>query len=308
MLVRILSYYQVMPSYLDFLFVFGIHIHSREARFSSFRGQFLPRGVQNLTANSARESGHQIQLCYNLKAVAKQVEPGCLGPVDPDWTVRQGSFHHQFDTENGTALWIVTRAGQDIKQRIEDMTGIHGRNEDREFQTPEQCLGSSLAVHLLLCHWSCENWRAYFQWLEDTVDNEVSSTYNTVPRVLTLMNQTYLVVYGSRNYDEPRRTYSTFHLQRAQHLEERISEATMVLEGNIDVLSSLKNFYHDLVTNDQFSLHKSCSIEISSFEKQTDSFVYDSKMQVARGQLLAKIIAARKSIVCILELRFLEQD
>ena len=74
----------------------------------------------------------------------------------------------------GNSLWIITRASLDIKQRIESLTGKTGRSEEREFQTPEQCLKSSLAVHLLLCHWSSENWRTYFQWLEDTVENEVS--------------------------------------------------------------------------------------------------------------------------------------
>ena len=71
-------------------------------------------------------------------------------------------------------MWIVTRAGLDIKERIESMTGKEGRIEDREFQTLEQCFRSSLAVHLLVCYWSSENWRTYLQSLEDMVDNEVS--------------------------------------------------------------------------------------------------------------------------------------
>ena len=172
MLVRILSYYQVMPSYLEFLLVFGIHRHSREKRFSSFRSECL-LGGQNPTLDALGRSGKQFQLCYNLKAVARWTDPGQLVPTNSHWSIRQGAIHHQFDVYKGTSLWIITRAGLDIKQRIESLTGRTGRSEDREFQTLEQCLKSSLAVHLLLCHWSSENWRTYFQWLEDTVENEV---------------------------------------------------------------------------------------------------------------------------------------
>ena len=173
MLVRILSYYQVMPSYLEFLLVFGIHRHSREKRFSAFRSECL-LGGQNPTLDVLGRSGKQFQLCYNLKAVARWTDPGQLVPTDSHWSIRQGAVHHQFDVCKGNSLWIITRAGLDIKQRIESLTGKTGRSEDREFQTPEQCFKSSLAVHLLLCHWSSENWRTYFQWLEDTVENEVS--------------------------------------------------------------------------------------------------------------------------------------
>ena len=73
----------------------------------------------------------------------------------------------------------------------------------------------------------------------------------------------------------------------------------MVLEGNIDVLVSLKNFYVDLGLNDQFPLKQESGDDISSFVKQIESFIYDSKMHIARGHLLAKIVAARKTIVSL---------
>ena len=176
MFVRILSYYQVMPGYLEFLLVFGIHRHSREKRFSGFRGELVLTKGQSPAIDNLGRSGRQFQLCYNLKTVAKWTEPGQLAPSDNHWSIRQGAFHHQFDVEKGTSLWIITRTGLDIKQRIESLTGKSGRSEDREFQTPGHCLKSSLAVHLLLCQWSSENWRTYFQWLEDTVENEVKKS------------------------------------------------------------------------------------------------------------------------------------
>ena len=174
MLVRILTYHQVMPNYLDFLFLFGSHAHSREKRFSGFRAQVMLGGNDH-SLDILGRSGQNFQLCYNLKAVAKQTEKGRLAPVDYQWSVRQGAFHHQFDVINGRSFWLITRAGDDIKRRIESVTGKAGRDEDREFRTPEQCLKSSLAIHLVHCHWSSENWRSYLQWLEDEVMKEVGN-------------------------------------------------------------------------------------------------------------------------------------
>lgn len=177
MLARILSYYQVMPSYLEFLFVFGIHKNSREQRFSGFRSELMLSDRPERAMASLGRSGRQIQLCYNLKTVGKWTQKGRLMPSDENWSFRQGAFYHRLDIKNGNSVWIITRADLDIKQRVESMTGKAGRSEDREFRDLPQCLRSSLAVHLLFCHWSAENWRTYFQWYEDTVEREVFTRF-----------------------------------------------------------------------------------------------------------------------------------
>ena len=71
----------------------------------------------------------------------------------------------------------------------------------------------------------------------------------------------------------------------------------MVLEGNVDVLQSLRKFYQSLSTNQQFPPGNGVDSGLESFLEQIDSFIYDSRMHIARGQLLAKIVAARKVIV-----------
>lgn len=175
MLIRIASYHQVMPEYLDFISVFGQQSSPRELRFSGFREQvLLSKSVKGLSMPSLGRSGQQYQLCYNLKSVA------CLSAADTtlkqkEWSIRQAAFYHQFDVGHGTTLWIVTKGDLEIKDRLQEMTGKDGRPEDRAFGTPEECFGSSLAVHLLYCHWSTEAWRWYLQWLEDVTDHEVSN-------------------------------------------------------------------------------------------------------------------------------------
>ena len=115
-------------------------------------------------------------------------------PSDDKWYIRQGAFYHQFDVENGNSLWIITRAGLDIKQRVESMTGKTGRSEDRKYQNLSECLRSSLAMHLLLCHWSFENWRTYFQWLEDKVEEEVIDLF--VVAVTQIPNSAVIDLWG----------------------------------------------------------------------------------------------------------------
>lgn len=174
MMVRILSYHQVMPEYLDFLFPFGSQSRPRDVRYSAFHEQtllkFSPYGP---AVPGLGRSGRQIQLSFNLKGVS------CISDLKTDlqekqWSIRQTAIHHQFDVELGTTLWILTKGNLELKKRIEDITGQDGMLEDRSFGTVSQCLISSLAVHMLLCRWSCEEWRWYIIWLEEMIAERVS--------------------------------------------------------------------------------------------------------------------------------------
>ena len=161
-----------MPEYLDFISVLG----TQSLRFNGFREQtLLSNSARRRSVPALGRSGRQFQLCYNLKTV------NCLSPTgtptkNKEWSIRQAAFHHQFDVDEGTTLWIVTKGDLEIKKRIQDMTGKDGRPEDISFGTPAECFKSSLAVHLLNSHWSTEDWHWYVQWLVDVVDNEVKKT------------------------------------------------------------------------------------------------------------------------------------
>lgn len=174
MLRRILTYHQVMPGYLDFLYVFGQQTEARDLRFSGFREQTsLSKPPHDTVSPALRRSGRQFQLSYNLKAVACKSELGTK-LSDQEWSIRHAAIHHQFDIEEGTSLWIITHGNLSIKERVTEMTAIHGRPEDRAFNTPAECFRTSLTTHLLYCHWSIEEWRWYIQWLEEVIKREVS--------------------------------------------------------------------------------------------------------------------------------------
>ncbi|KAL8754822.1 MAG: hypothetical protein Q9199_004065 [Rusavskia elegans] len=276
MLTRILTYHQVMPSYLDFLFVFGLSNSARELRFSGFRQQIsLPDRAENPAIPGMGRSGHSFQMCYNLKGVA------CISTEKPaQWSIRQAAIHHQFDMEEGTALWIVTKGDLEIKDRVKTLTGKDGRPEDRAFDSPEKCLKSNLAVHLLICHWSTEDWRWYIQHLEDAIEEE-----------------TDIAIHGRRDRGEAARVYVPSDLQTLQDYQDKINQTIMVLEANNDVLASLRNFYQALLDNRAFTLKDACGSDITSFTKQVDEMIHDSSMQISRAKLLVRITSDRKDLV-----------
>lgn len=168
MLARILTYHQVMPRYLEFLSVFCSQPDARLLSFGGFCEQTsLTKPPRAPVIRDLGRSGQQFQLSYNLKAVARKM-------YAQGWFIHQATFHHQFDAEEGTTLWIVTHGDEAIKERVTEMTTIQGRPEDRAFTTAEECFRTSLNTHLLFCLWSIEEWGWYIQWLEETLEKEVS--------------------------------------------------------------------------------------------------------------------------------------
>lgn len=180
MLVRLLSYFQVMQGYLHFLTIFGQQTQPHNARFSDFRSQTVLSGsVQGREISDLERSGRQYQLCYNLKSVS------CTSLANEptrtrQWSIRQIGLCHQFDVVKGTTLWLITKGAIDIKEHIQNLLGTNGRTQDKSFGTPSECFTSSLAAHLLITHWASEGWRSYLQWLEDVVDAEVSRSGESI--------------------------------------------------------------------------------------------------------------------------------
>jgi hypothetical protein len=172
MLTQILTFHQVIPAYLDFISVFGAQSDPRDLRFSGFREQRTlvdpPRGP---AVEGLGRSGRQFQLCYNLKGVTCKEESTKTELVQ--WSIRQVAIHHQLDVVTGTTLWIVTKGNLELLSRYKELTGKDGRPEDKSFGTVKESFRSSLAAHLLFCHWSTEDWRGYIRWLEEIVETEV---------------------------------------------------------------------------------------------------------------------------------------
>lgn len=106
-----------------------------------------------------------------------------------------------------------------------------------------------------------------------------------------------MAVLGPRGPGYAHQYYIPRNLQDLQRWEDKTNEVIMVLEANVDVMSSLCRFYDRLKDNRDFSLRGDCSDEIISFVSQVDDMISNFKMQIARARLLVKITTDRKALV-----------
>ena len=280
MVTLIMTYHQVMPTYLDFMQVFGAQSESRDLRFSGFREQtMISTPARGLSIPELGRSGRQFQLCYNLKSVTLKTENTSDIALN-EWSIRQVAVHHQFDVEQGTTLWILTKGHQDLLERFKELTGKGGRPEGKAFATVEECFRSSLSAHLMYCNWSTEGWRWYIQWLESIIEA-----------------RTAMALYWPREPGYAHYQYEPHHIQDLQRWADKANEVIMVLESNADVMASLRSYYQTLRKNQDFPLRAGCGDTIQAFAAQVDDMIYDFKMQISRARLLVKIVNDRKELV-----------
>ncbi|RDW91278.1 hypothetical protein BP5796_02443 [Coleophoma crateriformis] len=278
MLVRILTYHQVMPIYLDFISVFGSQSEPRDLRFSGFREQCLiSKPARGPAVPALGRSGLQIQLCYNLKAA------NCIDSTakHKQWSIRQAAFHHQFDIQEGTTLWIITKGDLSLKERIQDVTGPRGKPEDKKYDTVAECFKNTMLIHLLYCHWATEDWRWYIQWLEEIIEKITS-----------------IALRASRDRSKNRHTFKPEDVLNVQDYEDKTNEAIMILEANMHVMTSLRKCYERLVEDKDFPSWKStCREDVVAFADKVNDIIYDSEMQISRAKLLVRIISDRKNLI-----------
>lgn len=171
MLVLALSYHQVMPAYLDFLFPFGHQIYPKDFHFSGFRHEdrvgVRDRGV---AIPELGRSGRGLQLCYGLKSVESSTNP-----PDWPWSIRQTAVYHAFDLETGEATWFVVKANRLLKSRIMAATRSGDQPALTSFQSPGRAFASALEAHLIICQWAGEKWRWYINFLEETLQKKTRS-------------------------------------------------------------------------------------------------------------------------------------
>jgi hypothetical protein len=107
-----------------------------------------------------------------------------------------------------------------------------------------------------------------------------------------------MAIFGRRDAGHAYQ-YQPQHIQDLQRWEDRTNEVTMILEANLDVLSSLRGFYKNLGQNEDvdLTLRTECRGDISTFIALMDDMSHDFNMQIKRSKLLVKITNDRKELV-----------
>ena len=296
-LERLLSYHQVMPEYISFISVFGRQEGPADPLFSDFCEQtMLGKPISGLKIDHLGRSGRYYQLCYNFKAPGRVDDPKDSAP----WSIRQAAFHHQFDVEKGTTLWLTTRGGIDLYERVKYLTDSYGRLEDRDFSTPTSSFRATLPIHLLHASWASEQWKPYVRWLTTTVEHRVRLGLLTMPSAaleVANVSQTGVAVYGERSQSEYRHDYTPDKLRLIQFLEDDITLTISVLDSNLQVMVSLRDYYLQLLENKDFDLKTSCRDYVGGFAQELNGFIKSIKTEHTRVKFLVKIVADRKNMV-----------
>ncbi|KAI0905711.1 hypothetical protein F4823DRAFT_119410 [Ustulina deusta] len=280
-LLRILNYHQVMPTFIDFLLVYGAQEEDRELRYHAFRTQttLINPEPGNIIPDLNR-SGRQHEICYNLKAVTPK-DPTKNQFVKNRWRIRQSAVYHRLDLGTGSALWIIADPREAVKRVIGEVLPEGPLPRTFHFDNLSESFESSLDTHLAIAQWASDEWRSHLQSLEETIDNI------TRPALL----------FDDSNQLQPR--IRPRAVTRVQEYEDKVIETIMVMDSNIKTMKSLLSSYKTLVEDPHFPPAEvdTCQKSLKRFSARMDEFIYDLQTQVDRGNILSKIARDRKNIV-----------
>ena len=161
--MSVLTYHQVMPAFLDFLFSFGLQEYPQDFDFSGFRQHTtLSDFDRGLMIPEVGRSGRGYQFCYSLKAVEQS-----RSQMEWPWSIRQTAIHHSFDVNHGRANWIIIKGDQLMKNRIRLAIKDTGLNGTSDSHCVARAFVSTLVIHMVIGDWSCESWRWYINFLQE---------------------------------------------------------------------------------------------------------------------------------------------
>lgn len=172
MLTLILSYHQVLPNFLEFIFPFARDLHSSDFHFGGFRSHVrFSAADKGLFIPDRGWSGQDLKVCYNLKSAEHDDR---VSSNEWPWYMDQSAVHHSFDVKTGQASWIVIKGDARIKHRIKSATSDKSLSRF-SFHTQEQAFTSTLEVHLIFCEWSGQTWRWYVNFLDKEIQSSTSA-------------------------------------------------------------------------------------------------------------------------------------
>jgi len=336
MMMYTLTYHEVLPAFLDFIFPFGQQIYAQDFCFSGFcHEEQLAETTVPYSIPKLRRSGRTLRMCYSLKSVEKSPHQ-----VEWPWSVRATATYHSFDVETRCALWISVKGNDLLEDRIMCATE-NLKAQPNPFETKEKAFMESLSIHLINCKWSGEEWRWYLNFLEEELQGNTrrSLSANVARRhnqeeiemrqILRIRSSTSTQANTATNpranlplsqengRAQTNRTrpiskepihelegldqFSFSDLQHIQLLTDKANEVVFVLNSNIDVLKELKEHYHDLVTSEEYPNdfgpdHKRV---VFRFEKQITTIIRNLHMQISRAKTLVRLLADRKALVSL---------
>ncbi|KAK0717304.1 hypothetical protein B0T26DRAFT_646130 [Lasiosphaeria miniovina] len=176
MLKLVLTFHQVDPSFLDYIFTFGDQEEPQDACLSQFQSHDALAIHERLPfIPQLGRSGKEIRHSFLLRSVERVPEA-----TSWPWSVRQLAAYHSFDVGNGRTIWITAKGNDLMQRRIMDDTAdlpalraSAGRDVAASFE-------AALGTLLIYFAWCEENWRWFVRDIEDHIRQELRKA-KTVP-------------------------------------------------------------------------------------------------------------------------------
>lgn len=169
---KILTVHQVMPGFVDFLQAFGRKASSTDSGYGGCK-----RRIEYISPNKPEKqrnidyygmtvsifSTHfdtygKVEICYNIKYVEKNYRL----PDEP-WSIRQTCIYQKFEYSKKSSTWILVQPSGQVQSRIQEVF------KARTVEDIEKSVHNPLDLHLVFLSAAAENWRWYYNSLEEAL-------------------------------------------------------------------------------------------------------------------------------------------
>lgn len=288
-----LTYHQVQPWFLDFLFPFGKQDIPRDFRFSSFKRvahQSKTPGVWDVP--QLGRSGQGYHICYNMKSVERKSSNAHM-----PWSLEQTVVYHSYDTLTGQAFWIILKGNDSIRNDLEQSVRRRKQKGEDRYSTLIDSFNATIQVHLEVCDWSRQGWRWYINDLETRLDQLTEhGVTNDIFASKDPLRSFPSTIDANGHIQDPK-VLGFSNLQQAQHVEETASKALLTLKSDVSNILALKAHYLSVGAmqgNDWMAT--TC---LSNFETELDAISAEFAMHQAALEALVRLVAGRKETVSI---------
>jgi hypothetical protein len=157
-----MTYHQISPVFLDFVFSFGHQEYPEDFYLSGIRlEQNLDATGEVKSISTLQRSDRGFQLCYNLRSVETTTSPKRW-----PWSIRQSAISSQYDVRTSRATWIILKANKKLRVKLQDAAQSARFTDSDRFDTVKGSFAAYLATHVIVCEWARGHWARYITFLE----------------------------------------------------------------------------------------------------------------------------------------------
>lgn len=115
----------------------------------------------------------EVEICYNIKYVEKNNRL----PDNP-WSIRKTGIYQKFEYLKKSSTWILVQPSEQVQRRVREVF------KARTAENIENSVHNPLDIHLVFLSAAAENWRWYYNSLEEALVDRVRIMLRRPDRLL----------------------------------------------------------------------------------------------------------------------------